>query len=169
MTGLRRAETLIRWPDVNWSAKTITTPGKGGRLVSTPITAEVAALLEPLRGHHDEFVFTYVARRTRGGQVKGHRYPITYEGGKTEWQRLVKRAGVQDLRFHDLRHTTATRLLRETGNLKLVQQALNHRDIKTTTRYAHVLNSEVADALQRVAEARKKSPNKYPTDNKKSI
>jgi integrase len=163
MTGLRRAETLLRWSSVNWQAKTITTVGKGGRTVATPITSAVAAILEPLKGHHDEFVFTYVAKRTRGGQVRGNRYPITYEGSKTEWQRLRTRAGLQDFRFHDLRHTTATRLLRETKSLKLVQHALNHRDIATTARYAHVLDSEVADALQRLAESRKKSPNKSPT------
>ena len=134
-------------------------PGKGGRTVSTPITPAVAALLEPLKGHHPEAVFTFTAQRTLKGRglVKGQRCPITYEGGKTEWTRLMKRAGVTGLRFHDLRHTTATRLLRETGNLKLVQQALNHRDIKTTTRYAHVQNDEVAEALQRVAESRKKT------------
>jgi integrase len=132
-------------------------PGKGGRTVSTPITDAVAALLEPLKGHHPEAVFTYTCQRTRDGHMKGQRYPITYEGGKTEWARLMKRSCVKGLRFHDLRHTTATRLLRATGNLKLVQQALNHRDIKTTTRYAHVLNDEVAEALQRVATAGQKS------------
>ncbi len=153
ITGLRRAETLIRWSDVNWSAKSITRLGKAGRLVSTPITDEVAALLEPLKGHHPEYVFTFMANLTRDGRVKGRRYPITYEGGKTEWQRLMKRAGVADLRFHDLRHTTATRLLRETGNLKIVQRALNHRDIATTARYGHVLDEEVAEALQRVAKS----------------
>ena len=47
-------------------------------------------------------------------------------------------------------------LLRETGNLKLVQRALNHSNIKTTTRYAHVLDHEVADAMERVAELRNK-------------
>ena len=46
-------------------------------------------------------------------------------------------------------------LLRETGNLKLVQRALNHADLKTTTRYAHVLDDEVAEAMERVAELRK--------------
>jgi integrase len=152
LTGLRRAETLIRWADVNWSAKIIMRPGKGGRTVSTPITPAVAALLEPLKGHHPEAVFTYTCQRTRAGRVKGQRYPVTVEGGKTEWARLMKRAGVKGLRFHDLRHTTATRLLRATGNLKLVQQALNHRSIATTVKYAHVMHSEVADALQRVAE-----------------
>ena len=47
-----------------------------------------------------------------------------------------------------------TKLLRDTGNLKLVQRALNHSDIKTTTRYAHVLNEEVADALEQVQKSR---------------
>jgi integrase len=152
LTGLRRAETLIRWSDVNWSAKIITAVGKGRRLVSTPITPAVAALLEPLKGHHPEAVFTYTCQRTRAGRVKGQRYPVTIEGGKTEWRRLRARSGVADLRFHDLRHDVATKLLRETGNLKLVQQTLNHRSIATTVKYAHVNDSEVADALQRLAE-----------------
>jgi integrase len=152
LTGFRRAETLITWACVNWEARTIVTTGKGGRRVSTPLTEAVAAILEPLKGHHPEAVFTYTAQRTRGEVVKGRRYPITYEGGKTEWQRLTKRAGVKGFRFHDLRHTTATRLLRETGNLETVRRALSHRDISTTSRYAHVNDSEVADALQRVAE-----------------
>jgi len=112
----------------------------------------VAAILEPLKGHHPEAVFTFEAKRTRGSVVRGRRYPITYEGAKTEWQRLTKRAGIKGFRFHDLRHTTATRLLRETGNLETVRRALNHRDISTTSRYAHVADAEVADALQRVAE-----------------
>ena len=165
LTGLRRRETLIRWENVNWTAKTISTVGKGGRLVSTPITPAVSALLEPLKGHHPEFVFTYVAKRTRRDQVKGKQYeqvkgerqPITYEGGKSEWQRLRAEANVTNFKFHDLRHTTATRLLRKTGNLRIAQKALNHRNIATTARYAHVLDTEVADALQSIAAKVEKS------------
>ena len=44
-----------------------------------------------------------------------------------------------------------------TQNLKLTQKAMNHRDIKTTLRYAHVLDSEVAEALERVQKSRNKS------------
>ena len=76
---------------------------------------------------------------------------------KSHWRYLRKCSGVTSFRFHDFRHDLATKLLRETGNLKLVQQALNHANIKTTTRYAHVLDHEVAEALERVAESRKKS------------
>jgi integrase len=67
---------------------------------------------------------------------------------------------VADFRFHDFRHDFGTKLLRESGNLKLVQKALNHRDIKSTLRYAHVLDEDVAAAVERLAESRKKSRNK---------
>jgi integrase len=156
-SGLRLRECLLRWPEVNWSARQIQKPGKGGRLVTVPITRAVRAILWPLQGHHPEFVFTYVAQRTRHGRVKGHRYPLTYSGVKIAWRRLRKRAGIVGLRFHDLRHDLATKVLRKTGNLKLVQRLLNHSDLKTTLRYAHVLDSEVADALEQVTESRKNS------------
>jgi Site-specific recombinase XerD len=64
---------------------------------------------------------------------------------------------VTDFRFHDFRHDFGTKLLRDSGNLKLVQKALNHRDIKSTLRYAHVLDEDVAAAVERLAESRKKS------------
>jgi integrase len=157
LTGLRRAETLIKWENVDRIAKVITTRGKGGRIVTAPITPAVEEILASVDGQHAEYVFTYVAKRAdpRKKLVKGGRYPITYAGSKTEWRRLVKRAKVKDFRFHDLRHTTATRLLRQTGNLALVQKALNHADITTTARYAHVFQDEVATALQQVAELHK--------------
>jgi integrase len=160
---LRHTETLIRWGAVNWGSRTISTQGKGGRTVTTPITDAVAAVLDPLKGHHPEWVFTYICRRTRGAQVKGQRYPLTREGTKTQWRRTLAKSGVESLRFHDLRHDVGTKILRQTGNLKLVQQILNHRDIKTTTRYAHVLESEKAAALE--VFGRSLSPIKSPITN----
>jgi integrase len=156
-SGLRLRECLLKWPEVDWDARQIKKTGKGGKLVTAPITSEIHAILWPLRGHHSESVFTYIAKRKRDGRAKGQRYPLTYSGVKIAWRRLRKRAGVIGFRFHDLRHDLATKLLRTTGNLKLVQRALNHADIKTTCRYAHVLDSEVAAALERVAESRNKS------------
>lgn len=157
LTGLRFGETLIRWKDVNWFARSISTTGKGGRLVTTPITPDVFDLLQPLVGHHPEWVFTYVAKRTwkPHGKVRGERYPITYDGAKTEWQRLRSRSKVENFKFHDIRHDVATKTLRETGNLKITQKVLNHKSLKTTSRYAHVLDAEVAAALESVAKKRK--------------
>lgn len=167
LTGMRRNETLIRWKNVNIFAKRITTTGKGGKEVTTPITPAVQTILDQCRDgngrpHHEEFVFTYVCKRPMKGQTRGTRYPITAEGAKTEWRRLRRRAGVENFRFHDIRHDVATKLLRNTGNLKLVQRALNHSDIKTTVKYAHVLDDEVAAALYEIS-----SPTKIPTTDMK--
>lgn len=174
LSGRRRQETLLRWPNVNWFAKKITTKGKGGRDVVTPITPEIAAILEACKGHHSEFVFTYVARKTRTdkkvgiSRVKGQRYPITNEGAKTQWRRLRAKAKVEDFRFHDIRHDVGTKLLRATGNLKVAQKALNHASITTTTKYAHVMQDEVAEGLALVAKSRRdaKSRKKSRNDDK---
>jgi integrase len=69
-------------------------------------------------------------------------------------------SAILDFRFHDKRHDFATKLLRESRNLKLVQKALNHRNIKTTLKYAHVLDDEIADAIEAMQEKREKSRNK---------
>ncbi|CDZ55493.1 tyrosine-type recombinase/integrase [Neorhizobium galegae] len=161
LTGLRLSETLVRWDEVNFSTAKITTIGKGGKTVTAEISEEVRELLLSLKGQHPEYVFTYLAKRTvkRTEKVRGQRYPLTTAGCSTEWQRMMKRSGITDLRIHDLRHDFATKLLRETGNLKLVSQALNHSDVSVTARYAHVTDNEVRAAMDRVAKSRKKPRN----------
>jgi integrase len=163
-SGLRLNECLLRWPEVDWATKQIRKPGK---LVTVPITDTIRQILWPLRGHHPEFVFTYVAERSRDGRTAGERYPLTYSGVKIAWRRLRKRSGVTGFRFHDYRHDFASKLLRETGNLKVVQRALNHADLKTTARYAHVLDDEVSAAMERVAESQNPSQNFQIAPNKK--
>lgn len=56
-----------------------------------------------------------------------------------EMQRILARAGLPKIRFHDLRHTAATLLLLLGASLKFVQKILGHADIKTTMRYLHLL------------------------------
>ncbi len=169
-SGLRQKECItLKWPEVNFGTRQIVRIGKGGRRVVFPITDAIRGILFPLQGQHPEYVFTYVAvyGNKRLGRVRGQRYPLTVTGTKTAWQRLRAKAGVNDFRFHDYRHDFGTKLLRETGNLKLVQKALNHRDIKSTLRYAHVLDDyahvlddDVAAAVERIAKSRKKSRTK---------
>jgi integrase len=156
ITGMRQSECLLRWSQVDWGARQIRRSGKGGKPVSVPITPTIREILWPLRGDHPEYVFTYVAVRTHRGWIKDRRYPITLAGLRAHWHRLRKVAGVTSFRFHDFRHDFATKALRETGNLKLVQRMLNHSDIRHTLRYAHVLDSEVAEGFERVAKYRTK-------------
>lgn len=162
-SGMRLKECVtLRWAEVDFGTRQIVRFGKGKRRVVFPITEAVREILFPLRGQHPEFCFTYVAvyGNKRLGRVRGQRYPLTYTGAKTAWQRLRAGSGLKDFRFHDFRHDFGTKLLRDSGNLKLVQKALNHRDIKSTLRYAHVLDEDVAVAVERLAKSRKKSRNK---------
>jgi len=156
VTGWRLNECLLRVSEVQWETGQIVKLGKGGKRITRRITSDVRDILWPLRGHHPEFVFTYVCERGEHGRVKGERYPITYAGVQTYWRRLRKQSGVVGFRIHDVRHGFATKLLRQERDIRLVQKALGHASIKTTQRYAHVLDDDVAAALERAAKLRTK-------------
>ncbi|TIX70864.1 MAG: hypothetical protein E5V25_09225, partial [Mesorhizobium sp.] len=79
--------------------------------------------------------------------IKGNRYPLTEAGLKIAMRRAVPKSGVKNFRFHDTRHTAATRVLRK-SNLKVVQDLLGHEDIKTTTKYAHAMKEDVLNAME---------------------
>jgi integrase len=159
MLGLRRAELIgLKWEHVDFGARQIRVLGKGDTDEPVPMLPAARDVLWDLWSdpdRHPEFVFTFVAQRTRdyGGRsfVKGERYPFTAEGWKTAFRRALDDAGVKDFRMHDTRHTAATRLHREIG-LVAVQQVLRHRQIATTLKYTHVNLEEKLDALQRAAD-----------------
>jgi integrase len=144
LNGCRRGEVIgLTWQKVDFFSREFTVTGKRDRSRTIPMTDETYELLWSLKDDHPTAVFTYRVRRPRQGQVKGARQPITDSGFKTEWRRARARAGVTDFRFHDTRHTAATRLMRATGNLKMAQQLLGHTEIATTARYAHVQKEDL--------------------------
>jgi len=147
LSGCRRAEIVgLRWRDVDFFNRVITVKGKGDKIRTIPMTTALYELLKTEHGKHVEHVFTYTAKMPRedAGKIR----PITMEGFKTEWRRARKRSGVENFRFHDSRHTAATRLVRKTGNLKLAQRLLGHSDLKTTSRYAHVSDDDLRAAME---------------------
>ena len=68
-----------------------------------------------------------------------------------QFKRLIRQAGLPDLRFHDLRHTSATLLLAQRVHPKIVQERLGHADFAMTlNRYSHVtpdMQRSAADTL----------------------
>lgn len=132
-TGLRLGRLLsLKWEQIDWAGERIVYMGKDGRQHSVPIVPGLYATLERLP-RHGANVFTYCGR------------PITRIS--VSWRRALERAGVPYRNFHALRHTTATWLLKQTGNLRLVQNVLDHHSINTTTKYAHLVDSEAAIAM----------------------
>lgn len=160
INGCRRMEIIsLRWPMVDFFGRQFTVIGKGDRSRTIPMNQITFDLLWSLRGHDEEYVFTFEAKRTRRhgkrDLVKGQRYPLTEDGLKSAMRRAVPKAGVENFRFHDTRHTAATRVLRK-SNLRVAQVLLGHKDIKTTTKYAHAMAEDVRAALEAANPA--KSP-----------
>jgi len=66
-------------------------------------------------------------------------------------KRYARKADIEEVDRvspHTLRHTFATRLYRETGNIRLVQKALGHSDLSTTMIYTHVVDEELEGAMK---------------------
>jgi len=158
LSGWRLSEVIgLRWSDLSLPQGIATTRIKGGDTVKRPLTSDLVALIanQPKVG---PFVFTYVCQASRcaftdskgrkhPARVKGERYPFSLFGWRKPWMRALKDAGISAFRFHDLRHTRGTRILRATDNLAIAKEALKHKNIRTTLRYAHAADSDVRRGL----------------------
>ena len=146
-SGWRRAEVLnLRWSDCDLLNGTAVTRIKGGNIVSRPLTKAMAAIVsgQPKVG---PFVFTYVCQQSRDKRRKGERYHLTPTALRGPFAEALKVAGIVRFRLHDLRHTRGTRIVRQTGSLAAAKEALKHKSISTTLRYAHVLDDDTRRAL----------------------
>jgi integrase len=165
LSGWRRNEVLgLRWSDVKFPTKTAITKIKGGDVVTRPLTTALVEILarQPQAG---PFVFTYVCQQSRDKRRKGARYPLTPTALRKPWAAALSAAGIDDLRLHDLRHTRGTRIVRATGSLAAAKEALKHRSLSTTLRYAHVLDEDVRNALE-ASESRHSPDQTTPKDLK---
>lgn len=163
--GIRLGEARsLTWSAVADDLSALIVRGKsrrpGGKVRTVPLTAELRALLSGLRGQHPIYVFTFLCQRTRGKRRRGERYPFSASGWRRPWARALAAAGVEDFRFHDTRHTAATRTLKASGNVKIIQKMLGHTSITSTLRYAHVLTEDIAEAME--AAASRNSPGAAP-------
>lgn len=146
-SGWRRKEVIgLRWSDCDLSARQAITRIKGGDEVKRPLTPALLALIanQPKVG---PFVFTYVCKKSRGKRKKDERYPLTPTVLRDALADAKEAAEIENFRFHDFRHTRGTRIVRATGSLAAAKEALKHRSINTTLRYAHVLDEDVRNAL----------------------
>lgn len=149
LSGFRLEEAVnLRWPDIDWRNGFILMTGKGDKDAIFPLSDPIRKLLWPLP-RTSETVFG-----------------VTYSGVKSAWRRCREKTGIRDLKFHDLRHTFATRLRRSGADLALVKDALRHSDISTTMRYAHVTMTDLKNAMD--AANPTGSPTENPTQARKA-
>jgi len=79
------------------------------------------------------------------------------EGGvwdrlRKQWAHAICVAGLEDFRFHDLRHTFASRLVTRGVDLAVLRELLGHRDYQMTLRYAHLAPSRMKEAVAVLAQ-----------------
>jgi integrase len=126
MLGTRKSELLsARWSDVDFEQRTLRLPKtKAGRSHLLPLPTQAVEILKslPSRGQ-SEWVFP-------SKNAEEH----TVEAAKA-WQRIRGRAGVTDVRLHDLRRTLGSWLAAQGYSLPLIGRALNHSNLASTQVY----------------------------------
>ena len=141
LTGCRRNEILtLRWEDVHLDARELRLRDSktGPRTVSLSAeAADVLAALERLPAN------PWVIPGTKPGA----RLSSIFE----PWAKVRARAGLDDVRIHDLRHSYASRALALGESLPVIAKLLGHAQIQTTARYTHLARDAVKDAATRVA------------------
>jgi integrase len=163
MTGARISTIVgLKWSDINETDREIIFRLKNDDQMTFPMTREMQAFLSTvprsnIMGYRNQ-VFTRLDKQTK------QRIRIVPRGGvfNTEFRKAVRDAEIENFRFHDLRHTFATRMLRQTKNIKLVSKLLGHKSIETTDRYAHVLVDDMRSALNEFSAISGNVPQNIP-------
>ena len=139
-TAMRRSEILaIAWADIDHHRRTLHIPvTKTGNPRTIPLTANAIAIL---------------ARRD------GPRpFAMSVESFHMAWKRLINRAGIRDLHFHDLRHEAISRFFEMGLSVPEVALISGHKDYRMLARYTHLRAEDVASKLWARSEPQPASP-----------
>jgi integrase len=160
LSGQRKTAVVkLRWADVDLDEQqakfVLKGRGEKKRVHVLPLTARMVQIISG-RPRVGPYVFTYECRRDgprradRVVRIKGLRFPFSPQGWTRQWRAALRKAGIDNFRWHDLRHSAATRLLSTTNNLKIVQEVLGHQSIQQTARYAHLSLDDLRRAMEQV-------------------
>ena len=138
LTGCRLSEIqFLRWEYVGDDCIELPDAKTGGRVV--PLGPEARAVLVALPREEDN---PWVIRgKLPGTHITDLQRP---------WRRIRARAGLEDVRIHDLRHSYASRALALGESLTMIGKLLGHTQVQTTARYAHLARDSIQSAAARV-------------------
>jgi len=131
-TAMRRGELLsLTWDNIDFKRRTAYLPEtKNGEARTVPLSSRAIAVLTALP-------------RSMDGRV----FPITANALKLAFERAVKRAGIEDLHFHDLRHEATSRLAEKLPNVIELAAVTGHKDLRMLKRYYHPRAEDLARKL----------------------
>jgi len=128
-TGMRRGEILnLKWNQIDLQAREIRVEKtKSGKPRIVDINSFLLDVLTKLKNEHKDGQYVFLNPKT--GKP--------YKKLQTSFKGACRRAGIKGLRFHDLRHTFASRLIMRGVDLIRVKELLGHSSVKMTERYTH--------------------------------
>lgn len=140
-TGMRRNEILsLRWNDIDLLKGYIFIGhSKSGRSRKVPINGHFFETLSGLK-QDGEYVFS-------NAKIGTH-----IKDGKTAFRGTCEQAKIKGLRFHDFRHTAASRMIEAGVDLVTVSKILDHAAIKMTMRYAHPTPENIPLAVEKLGD-----------------
>lgn len=141
-TGLRQRNVCrLQWSDVDLKRRCCwvhADQAKARRAIPVPLNVVAMDVLAGQAGQHDDFVFVF----------KGQ--PVWQVNTKA-WRRAVKAAGLEDFRWHDLRHTWASWHVQAGTPLHVLQEMGGWSTMEMVQRYAHLSAGHLADHAERIA------------------
>ncbi|OPY64295.1 MAG: Tyrosine recombinase XerC [Syntrophorhabdaceae bacterium PtaU1.Bin034] len=120
---MRRGEILnLTWKDIDFKRNLIRVErSKNGEKRSVPMSQTLQETLKEIRIR----------------DISGRVFPMAVRSLRAAYAQVLERAEIMDFRFHDLRHTFATKLVQNGVDLYKVKELLGHKTISMTMRYAH--------------------------------
>ena len=138
LTGCRMSEIRdLKWEHVKEDCIELPDAKTGGRAV--PLGPEARAVLAAIPREDDNP--WVIAGRLPGTHLTDLQRP---------WRRIRERAGLEDVRIHDLRHSFASRALALGESLTMIGKLLGHTQVQTTARYAHLARDSIQSAASRI-------------------
>lgn len=113
------------------------TENKGNKHIKLPMNDTLYNFFKTKSFKDDEYIF--INPNTNN--------PYTESSFLAEWHKIRKKAKVEDLRFHDLRHTVGTRLAKAGVPINVIKEIMSHSDIQTTMRYVHYASEQMQNAM----------------------
>lgn len=137
-TGLRRGNIIdLKWSDLDFNFKTIEiTKNKGKKHIKLPMNATMFELFSTME-RKSEYIFL--------NPNTGEKWRST--AFNKHWRNIRELAGLSNFKFHGLRHTVCTRLVKQKVPLPIVKEVMTHSNIATTMEYTHVDSLDVINAV----------------------
>ncbi len=155
-TGARKQEILAaRWENVNFETHILTIPlSKSGKARHIPLSDEAVKLIHTLEVMRNG---TKKTRKNKDNMASPWLFPANdptkhVSSVYRTWNKVRKKLGLQGVRIHDLRHSFASLLVNAGCSLYEVQKILGHHDPRVTMRYAHLAQSSLVEATNKVGE-----------------